>query len=111
MIARYASLLDCSPEGNPMSYRLFAIGLFAVLLPGARAQTTDPATRELIERLLNRIDGLEKRVAELEKGGPTTARSTAPAAPSQAPQPSPTEAMHLAHNQAPVPITQSEATQ
>jgi hypothetical protein len=94
-----------------MSYRLFAIGIFAILLPGARAQTTDPATRELIERLLNRIDGLEKRVAELEKGGPTTARSTAPAAPAQAPQPSPTEAMHLAHDQAPAPITQSEATQ
>jgi hypothetical protein len=94
-----------------MSYRLFAIGLFVVLLPGAQAQTADPATRELIERLLNRIDGLEKRVAELEKGGPTTARSTAPAAPAQAAQPSPTEAMHLAHEQAPVPITQSEATQ
>ena len=94
-----------------MSYRLLAIGVFAVLLPGARAQTTDPATRELIERLLNRIDGLEKRVAELEKGGPTTARSTVPAAPAQAPPLSPTEAMHLAHDQAPVPITQSEATQ
>jgi hypothetical protein len=94
-----------------MSYRLLAIGLFVVLLPGAQAQTTDPATRELIERLLNRIDGLEKRVADLEKGGPSTARSTAPAAPAQAQQPSPTEAMHLAHEQAPVPITQSEATQ
>jgi len=94
-----------------MSYRLLAIGLFVVLLPGAQAQTTDPATRELIERLLNRIDGLEKRVADLEKGGPSTARSTAPAAPAQAAQPSSTEAMHLAHEQAPVPITQSEATQ
>jgi hypothetical protein len=94
-----------------MRYRPLAIGLFAVLLPGVQAQTTDPATRELIERLLNRIDGLEKRVAELEQGGPTTARSTAPTAPAQAAQPSPTEAMHLAHDQAPVPITQSEATQ
>jgi hypothetical protein len=94
-----------------MSYRLIAIGLFAVLLPGVQAQTADPATRELIERLLNRIDGLEKRVSELEKGGPTTARSTAPAAPAQATQPSPTEALHLAHDQAPVPVTQSEATQ
>ena len=94
-----------------MRYRLFAVGLFAVLLPGVQAQTTDPGTRELIERLLNRIDGLEKRVAELEKGGPTTARSTAPAAPAQAAQPSPTEAMHLTHDQAPIPVTQSEATQ
>jgi hypothetical protein len=94
-----------------MSYRLFAIGLFVVLLPGVQAQTADPATRELIERLLSRIDGLEKRVVELEKGGPTTARSIAPSAPLQAAQPSPTEAMHLAHDQAPVPVTQSEATQ
>ena len=94
-----------------MSIRLLAIGLFVVLLPGAQAQTTDPATRELIERLLNRIDGLEKRVAELEKGGPATARSTAPAVPAQAAPLSPTEAMHLAHDQAPVPVTQSEATQ
>ena len=94
-----------------MSYRLFAIGLSVGLLPGVQAQTADPATRELIERLLNRIDGLEKRVAELEKGGPTTARSIPPSAPAQAAQPSPTEAMHLAHDQAPVPVTQSEATQ
>jgi hypothetical protein len=82
-----------------------------VLLPGVQALTADPATRELIERLLSRIDGLEKRVVELEKGGPTTARSIAPSAPLQAAQPSPTEAMHLAHDQAPVPVTQSEATQ
>jgi hypothetical protein len=103
-----------------MSHRLFVIGLFAVLLPGARGQTADPATRELIERLLNRIDGLEKRVAELEKGG-TTALATnrsaptpvSPPAPSptQAPSPTPTEAMHMSHDQPPVPVTQSEATQ
>jgi len=30
------------------------------------AQEPDAATRELIQKLLNRIDGLEKRVAELE---------------------------------------------
>ena len=63
-----------------MGYRLFAVGLFAVLLPGVQAQTADPATRELIERLLTRIDGLERRVAELEKGG-TTALAVSPAAP------------------------------
>src|SRR4051812_12074794 len=32
----------------------------------AHAQTPDPATRELIEKLLARIDSLEKRVSELE---------------------------------------------
>jgi hypothetical protein len=93
-----------------MRCRLFAIGLFAALLPGARAQTADPATRELIDRLLARIDGLERRVAELEKGG-VTARSSGAAAPAQAPVPSPTEAMHLAHDQAPSPVAQSEAAQ
>jgi hypothetical protein len=40
--------------------------LFLALPSVARAQTTDPATRELIERLLARIDTLEKRVAQLE---------------------------------------------
>jgi hypothetical protein len=93
-----------------MSPRLFAVGLFAVLLPGARAQSADPATRELIERLLTRIDGLERRVAELEKGG-TTARSASLAAPAPTSSPSPSEAMHLTHDQAPVPVAQSEAAQ
>lgn len=40
--------------------------LFVVLAmgaPWAAAQTSDPATKELIEKLLARIDGLEKRVA------------------------------------------------
>ncbi|HEX4595986.1 MAG TPA: hypothetical protein VH157_16990, partial [Bryobacteraceae bacterium] len=93
-----------------MRNRVFAIGLFVWVLPGVQAQTADPATRELIERLLTRIDGLEKRVAELEKPG-TTSQAANPAAPAKAPALSPTEAMHLAHDQPPVPVTQSEATQ
>src|SRR5216110_3605559 len=43
---------------------LGALVLFAAC---ATAQTMDPATRALIERLQDRIDGLEKRIAELEK--------------------------------------------
>ncbi|HEX4594528.1 MAG TPA: hypothetical protein VH157_09640 [Bryobacteraceae bacterium] len=93
-----------------MRNRVFAVGLFVWVLPGVQAQTADPATRELIERLLTRIDGLEKRVAELEKPG-ATSQAANPAAPAKAPALSPTEAMHLAHDQPPVPVTQSEATQ
>ena len=92
-----------------MRRRLLAVGVFVALLPIARAQTTDPATRELIERLLNRIDGLEKRVAELEKG--TAPVRTAALASAQPPAQSTAEAMHLAHDQPPSPVTQSEATQ
>ncbi len=103
-----------------MSHRLFAVGLLAVLLPGARGQTADPATRELIERLLSRIDGLEKRVQELEKGGATALATNRPTAvavsppappPTQSPSLTPTEAMHMAHDQPTVPVVQSEATQ
>src|SRR5271165_5005643 len=111
MIAAATSPLIISDDSScvslvdsPMSHRLIAIGLFAALLPGLHAQTTDPATRELIERLLTRIDGLEKRVAELEKGGTTAVSLATRAAPQQAaqpqaPAPSPTEAMHMAHDQ------------
>jgi hypothetical protein len=106
-----------------MSHRLLAIGLFAALLPGLRAQTADPATRELIERLLARIDGLEKRVADLEKGGvmalasnraaPAAPAPVSPpaAAPAQTPTPSAAEAMRMSHDQPPVPLPQSESAQ
>jgi hypothetical protein len=87
--------------------------LFVALVlcaPGAGAQTMDPATRELIDRLLARIDGLEKRVAELEKSNPaTTAAAPAPAprpAPALPAQPAPvppTVAVHESHDQPPVP--------
>ena len=93
-----------------MSRRLLVIGLFVASLPGARGQTTDPATRELIERLLARIDGLEKRVAELERGS-VTARVTTPPAATPPSAATPGEAMHLAHDQAPMPEVQAEAAQ
>jgi hypothetical protein len=76
------------------------IVLLAMGAPSARAQSTDPATKELIEKLLARIDGLEKRVVELEKGNATT---TAAAAPSPKAV-SATQAMHQSHDQAPAPL-------
>jgi hypothetical protein len=70
----------------------------ALLLPVcAGAQTTDAATRELIARLLARIDSLEKRVSDLEKEKTTAAVAAQPAAPPTAPPP----AEHM-HEQAPV---------
>jgi hypothetical protein len=73
-----------------MSGKLLLIGVGLVLPYGARAQATDPATRELIERLLSRIDTLEKRVAQLEQG-----RAPATAQPSSPP---PAAASHLTHD-------------
>jgi hypothetical protein len=61
-----------------MSVRKFLMCLVVALPSVAGAQTTDPATRELIERLLARIDTLEKRVAQLEN---PRHDATAPAAP------------------------------
>jgi hypothetical protein len=65
-----------------MSARQFAVCLFLALPNWAGAQTTDAATRELIERLLSRIDTLEKRVAQLEN---SRARAAVPATPTAAP--------------------------
>ena len=73
-----------------MSGKLLLIGVCLVLPYGARAQATDPATREMIERLLSRIDTLEKRVAQLEQG-----RAPATAQPSSPP---PAAASHLTHD-------------
>jgi hypothetical protein len=72
------------------------------------AQSTDPATPELIQRLLDRIDKLEKRVAELERekasagGGTPSATQQPPAAPIAPPaqQPPPVQVE-------PVPATHS----
>ena len=50
-----------------MNRRALAASLLLILPVCASAQPADPATRELIEKLLARIDGLEKRVAELER--------------------------------------------
>jgi hypothetical protein len=69
------------------------------MAPWAGAQTMDPATRELIERMQSRIDGLEKRIAELE-----TAKGVA-----AAPRPSPAEAVHVSHDMAPSPAAAAAA--
>jgi len=50
-----------------MKCRLQVFGLVLALSRLAGAQVADSATRELMEKLLSRIDTLEKRVAELEK--------------------------------------------
>jgi hypothetical protein len=94
-----------------------SIGVVALLVSRAAAQSTDPADKELIEKLLTRIDGLEKRVEELEKEkatasvapaqpappSPTTIAAASPPAPAA---PTPAEAVeeaHLSHDQAPTP--------
>ncbi len=90
---------------------LFSIGVVAVLVSGAAAQATDPTDKELIEKLLTRIDGLEKRVAELEKEKDDATARIAPAQPSP-PAPASASASapaavveeaHLSHDQAPTP--------
>jgi hypothetical protein len=69
-------------------------------------QSPDPATKELIEKLLARIDTLEKRVAQLEQGNAAVAAQPALAAPASpvvtALPPPPMTAAH-AHDQAPTP--------
>jgi len=83
--------------------------VFAIGAPCSGAQAADPATKELIEKLLARIDGLEKRVAELEKGSATASANAPQAAASPAPAPakapSAALAMHQSHDQAPAPQT------
>ena len=77
-----------------MSARQFAVCLFLALPNWAGAQTTDAATRELIERLLSRIDTLEKRVAQLENSG---ARAAAPTTPTAAPAVPTVETVQTTH--------------
>ncbi|MEO8595631.1 MAG: hypothetical protein ABI759_20095 [Candidatus Solibacter sp.] len=81
--------------------RLF-MGLVLLLPPCAVAQTADPATRELIERLLQRIDTLEKRVVQLENGGPRAAAPPTPTPPAAEPAPASLTATH-AHDTPPMP--------
>src|SRR5215831_79025 len=75
---------------------MLGLALIVAMPPGSLAQSADPATRELIEKLLARIDTLEKRVAQLEKGG-------APSAVAAAPTPAPVVPGPHAHDQAAVP--------
>jgi hypothetical protein len=86
-----------------MKFKAFAAGLLWILPVCAATQQPDPATRELIEKLLGRIDSLEKRVAELEseRGRRPTA---APAALEIKTAPMEPAAAH-AHDQVPVPQT------
>src|SRR5437762_13270508 len=84
-----------------MKSRMLGLALLLAVPLCASAQSADPATRELIEKLLARIDSLEKRVVQLEQGNPAiAARTPAPAATT-----SPAAAQAHAHDQAPVPST------
>ena len=70
------------------------IGLLLALPPWAGAQTADQATKDLIEKLLARIDSLEARVAQLENPGTHAATQASPP---------PTQAVPHQHDTAPVP--------
>jgi len=79
------------------------VGFLLALAPWAGAQTGDQATKDVIEKLLARIDSLEKRVAQLEHPGAATA---AAAVAATAATPSPTQAAqaaHAGHDTAPLP--------
>lgn len=88
--------------------RRFAVaaGLLLLLSMRAPAQSNDAATKDLIDKLMARIDSLEKRVAELEgeRGTHTAAVPSAAAPPVQTP---PVQAAAPApghvHDQAPGP--------
>lgn len=97
------------------------LGTLVLLMPQATvAQTTDATTKELIQKLLTRIDTLEKRVADLEKEGGSSSSvipvqnahpsaeavqarpaGTAQPSPTGTAQPSPTEALHASHDEPP----------
>jgi hypothetical protein len=83
-----------------------ALALFLALPSLGITQTTDPATKELIDRLLARIDSLEKRVVQLEQGNPS-ARAATPIVPTTPASP----ATAHSHDQAPVPTIAAEAEQ
>jgi hypothetical protein len=88
-----------------MKRTLPAVCLLLALAPWSRAQ--DQAQTELIQKLLARIDSLEKRVAELEKDktpAPVTVAAAAPAAVEpQAPAAAPGGTLHAGHDAVPVP--------
>ena len=92
-----------------MRCKWMAIAMVVFAVPWARGQQidpaklSDPATREMIQGLLSRIDRLEKRVGELEQ---ERAALTAPS-PARAATPAParpaTANVHLTHEQVPPP--------
>src|SRR5689334_2686327 len=77
--------------------------VFFLCVWSATAQTLDPATRALIEKMQQRIDSLEKRLGDLEQRTPGAPIAAAPAAP-PALAPAPTHA----HDQAPVAVAAPE---
>jgi len=85
-----------------MMRKLPTICLLLTVAPWVHAQ--DAAQTELIQKLLNRIDSLEKRVAELEKEkAPANAVVAAVPAPgAEAPPKTPAE-LHAGHDTAPSP--------
>ncbi len=86
--------------------RFVRIGLLVWMPACIWAQTTDPATKELIQKLLVRIDSLEKRVSELEQEK-RSAVATAPPSPRAA-----AEAIHRSHEEAgPAQAAATEAAQ
>src|SRR5579884_1734962 len=91
-------------EGGLMKGALLVSILVLAQARPAAAQATDPATQQLIQQLMNRIDSLEKRVAELEQERAAGAARppSPPPAPGQPPTPGPA-AVHEAHEQPPVP--------
>src|SRR5262245_45032660 len=87
-----------------MSVRESFMCLFLALPSLAGAQTMDPATKELIERLLTRIDTLERRVAQLENPRQAATAPTTPAAPA----PAATPAVQAGHEHDAAPLPDSE---
>ena len=87
-----------------MKSGMLALAVVLAMPMGSLAQSADPATRELIEKLLTRIDTLEKRVAQLEQAG-----GTQPGAIAAAPSPPAAAMTQHAHDQAPVPSTVAAA--
>src|SRR5262245_49278992 len=88
-----------------MKIGMLGLALLFAMPHSGMAQTTDPAMRELIEKLLGRIESLEKRIAQLEQGG-TGARP-----PATSTAPATAIAPGHAHDQARVPPAAAEAAE
>jgi hypothetical protein len=83
-----------------MYRRVFFAGMLLLASFCAHAQAPDTATRELVDKLLARIDSLERRVSELEG---EKAPRVAPPAPAALSKPAQDLAAAHAHDQAPPP--------
>ena len=88
---------------------MLGLALLAAVPVLGLAQANDPATKELIEKLLARIDSLEKRVNQLEQANPSARAATTPVPAAVVAAPA-TQAH--AHDQAPTPtVAAAEAAQ